>query len=116
MCGRSFIAFDQEPTEQKGQGVTGLTGNEPSRISHGKLQGRGRSPLVVASRVVGVPDEHARDAGVQAGGHEAGHCEAGLRRGHVGDGGIACDGDGQGEEHDDPAELEAVGEESNGDL
>lgn len=59
-------------------------------------------------RVIRVPHEHARHARVHANGHEAGHCEFGLGGGDVGNGGVAYDGNGEGEEHNDAAEFEAV--------
>lgn len=70
----------------------------------------------MASRVVGVPDEHTRDAGIQADGHETSHGEAALGRSDVGDDGITNDGDGQSEEHDDASEFETVGDESDCDF
>lgn len=70
----------------------------------------------MACRVVGIPHEHTGDAGIQADGHETGHGEAGLGRGDIGNDGVAYDGDGQGEEHDDTSKFEAVGEEGDGDF
>lgn len=70
----------------------------------------------MTSRVVRVPHEHTRDAGVQTDGHETGHCKSSLSRSDVRDGSIACDGDWQGEEHDDTSELQAVREKGDSDC
>jgi hypothetical protein len=89
--------------------INELTRHETSRIRNGKLESRRRGPLVVAGRVVRVPDQHAGHAAVHADSHEARHGEPHVGRGDVCDDGVAGDGDGEGEEHDDAAEFEAVG-------
>jgi hypothetical protein len=85
--------------------------HKPATISNGKLHGRRRCPLVVASGIVRVPDQNARHAGIHTCRHEEGHAVLDLGVGDVGDDRVADDGDGDGEEHDDAAEFEAVGYE-----
>lgn len=109
---KKSIKWSCSPLHQQG---AQRTGDEATGVGHGKLERRGGGALVVAGRVVGVPHQHARDAAVHADGHEAGRGEAGARGGHVGDDGVARDGDGQGAEHDDAAEPEAVREEGDED-
>jgi len=65
----------------------------------------------MARAVVGVPAEHAGHGGVHPCGHEHGHAILyfGVLGVDVGDDGVADDGEGEGEEHDDAAKLQAVG-------
>jgi hypothetical protein len=91
--------------------------DETAAIGNHQLQSRCGSALVVAGAVVGVPHQHGRYGGVQAGGHEEGHAvlDLGELDPDVGDDGVADDGGDEGEEHHDATELEAIRDDGDGD-
>lgn len=70
----------------------------------------------MSSRVVRVPDQHARHGAVHAHGHEASHSEADAGRLDVSNSCVAGDGDGQHDEHGNATELDAVGDEGDEDC
>ncbi len=86
----------------------GLTRHKPPTVRHGQLQGRRRGPLVVPRRIIGVPHQDAGHARVRANGHEARHAKLDRRGRHIGNDGVACDGDGERAEHHGPSQAEAV--------
>lgn len=68
------------------------TGNKTSCVGNGQLHGRGGCTLVMAGRVVRVPNKYRRYCTVHANGHEAGHGKASSGCGDIGNDSIADNG------------------------
>ena len=93
-------------------------GDKAAAIGNHQLQRRRRGTLVMASTVIGVPDQHAGNAGIHPSSHEEGHTVFDFRvvDADVGDHGVADDGGDENEEHDHAAQLEAIRDEGDGDC
>ena len=84
--------------------------HEAPTISNRQLKRRRCRSLVMPSAVIRVPDKNARNTGVHSRGHQKRHpvLDFWMSDVDVGDDSIADDGGDEDEEHDDPAQLEAI--------
>lgn len=91
---------------------------ESPAISNRQLQRRSRRPLVMPSAVIRIPDQHARDTGIHARGHQKRHPIFHFRvcNADVSDDCVSDDGGDEHEEHDYPTEFEAIGHDGDDDC
>lgn len=91
--------------------------HKPPRIGNHKLQRRSSSPLIMSRRIIRIPNQHTRNTSIHARSHQKRHpiLHLWMLDADISYHGVADDGGEQGDEHDDAAEFEAVGDEGDED-
>lgn len=85
--------------------------HETAAVRDSQLHPRGRSALVMPSRIIAVPRENARNRSVHACSHHKGHAVLDFGIGTSGYYAIAYDCDGETKKHYGPAHTEFVGDD-----